>query len=796
MSSRLSVNGIRLNALNRILKRVNQYKQYMASLSDYDLQALTATFKARLAQGETLDDVLPEAFAAMREANKRVLGMFAYDVQVLGGIALHQGNIAEMRTGEGKTLTATLPLYLNALTGKGVMLVTTNDYLTRRDGTEMGEALKWMGLTVAIGVPENEDTKLLPEEKRAIYACDVVYTTNHTLGFDYLMENLATSPDKKFLRPFNYVIIDEVDSVLLDSAQTPLIISGAPRVQSNFYTIADQFVSSLSEDVDYALDEERTNVWLTSKGIEEAQHFFGIEDLFASEHHQLIRHIILALKAYTLFERDKHYVIEDGKLELLDQKSGRVMRGTKLQAGQHQAMETKEQAELTPETRSMASVTYQNLFKLFDKMSGMTGTGKVADKEFNDTYGVVVVTIPTNKPVIRVDKPDIIYATLPEKLLASMAYIVEKHRRGQPLLIVTGSVAMSDIYSKLLLKERIAHNVLNAYNTAKEAAIIAEAGQYGAVTVATAIAGRGTDIKLGEGVAELGGLVVVGTERMESRRVDLQIRGRSGRQGDPGGSQFFLSLEDPLLVKWGPNWLAAKINKIQQLGEKRQGYMAPLKSLKYKRLFNQAQEASDSSSQIQRRQAVELDESVQVQRNLVYSKREQLLSQGTLSDFVPETYLTELLDVFWTQYGSNLDVETANKFVYENISYRFKGFDSSMVFCDKANFYKVVNQLFKDELAIKETAFNTQEEYLNFIRMGILKAIDTAWVEQVDYLQQFRVLVMSRQSAQRNPVYEYHEEAYHSYEKMREVVRRDIVRNLSLSILSRNKKGDMVAYFP
>lgn len=553
-------NNRQLSKVKKILHQINLKKEEMASLTDDELAGKTQEFKERLTAGESLDDLLVEAFAVVREADKRILGMFPYDVQVMGGIVIHQGNVAEMNTGEGKTLTATMPVYLNALSGQGVMLVTTNDYLAKRDAEEMGQVYEFLGLTIRIPFPEeDDDEELTPEDKWEVYSADVVYTTNSGLGFDYLLDNLASSEDKKYMPEFNFVIIDEVDAVLLDSAQIPLVISGSPRVQSNFYEIIDTLMTTLVEGQDYIFKEEKKEVWLTTKGAKTTESFLGIDNLYSEEHSVLARHLIFALRAHTLFKRDKDYIIRKGEkdeeLVLLDQGTGRLLEMTKLQGGLHQAIEAKEHVSLSEETRAMASITYQSLFKKFKKISGMTGTGKVAEKEFLETYGMSVIRIPTNRPNQRIDYPDNLYVTLPEKVYASLAEIKYYHEKGNPLLIFVGSVEMSELYSSLLLREGIAHNVLNAHNAAREAQMIAESGRMGAVTVATSMAGRGTDIKLGPGVAELGGLVVIGTERMNSKRIDLQIRGRSGRQGDPGLSKFFVSLEDDVIKKFGPPWV-------------------------------------------------------------------------------------------------------------------------------------------------------------------------------------------------------------------------------------------------
>ena len=446
-----------LRVVKKILKKVNSHAEEMSKLSDNQLKDKTQQFKKRLKQGETLNNILPEAFAAVREADKRVLGMFPYDVQVMGGIVLHQGNIAEMKTGEGKTLTATMPMYLNALSGESTILVTTNDYLANRDCEEMSQVYNWMGLSAASAVPENAD-ELKVEEKREIYNSDIVYTTNNALGFDYLIDNLASSKEEKFMPEFSYVIVDEVDAVLLDTATTPLVISGAPRVQSNMYKMTDEFVVSLEEEEDYRLDEEKKNVWLTRKGIEVAQEYFRVPNLYDGKHVELVRHITLALKAHNLFEKGKDYVIEDNKMYLLDSTEGRILENTKMQQGQQQAIEAAEGAEISDDMRSMASITYQNFFRLFKKIGGMTGTGKTANKEFIETYYMKVIQIPTNNPVIRKDYPDKIYPTLREKLMASLKLVKELHEKGQPILLTTADVELSEIYSEILLHEQIPHN--------------------------------------------------------------------------------------------------------------------------------------------------------------------------------------------------------------------------------------------------------------------------------------------------------------------------------------------------
>ena len=466
----------KLRKVRATLKKINGLKDKMAALSDEALAAKTVEFRKRLAKGETLDDLLVEAFAVVREADKRILGIFPYDVQVMGGIVIHQGNVAEMNTGEGKTLTATLPVYLNSLTGKGTMVITTNEYLAKRDAEEMGQVYRFLGLTVGIPFTGNPLNEYKSKEKKLIYASDVIYTTNSALGFDYLTDNLASSSKDKFLRPFNYVIIDEIDDILLDSAQTPLIIAGSPRVQSNYYGIIDTLVTTLVENEDYIFKEEKEEIWLTTKGAKTAERFLGIDNLYKEEYATYVRHIVYSLRAHKLFTRDKEYIIRDDEMVLLDKGTGRLMEMTKLQGGLHQAIEAKEHVKLSPETRAMASITYQSLFKMFNKISGMTGTGKVAEKEFLETYNMSVIRIPTNRPLLRKDYPDNLYVTLPEKVYASLECIKEYHLKGNPLLVFVGSVEMSHLYSSLLLREGIAHNVLNANNAAREAQIVSESG--------------------------------------------------------------------------------------------------------------------------------------------------------------------------------------------------------------------------------------------------------------------------------------------------------------------------------
>ena len=781
----------KLRKVRATLKKINSLKDDMAALSDEALAAKTVEFRERLAEGETLDDLLVEAFAVVREADKRILGMFPYDVQVMGGIVIHQGNVAEMNTGEGKTLTATMPLYLNALTGKGAMLITTNEYLAKRDAEEMGPVYRFLGLSLGLPFTDDPKEELTAEEKKEIYDSDIIYLTNSGLGFDYLSDNLASSSNEKFLRPFDYVIIDEIDDILLDSAQTPLIIAGSPRVQSNYYGIIDTLVTTLVENEDYIFKEEKEEIWLTTKGAKTAESFLGIDNLYKEEYATYVRHLVYSLRAHKLFTRDKEYIIRDDEMILLDKGTGRLMEMTKLQGGLHQAIEAKEHVKLSPETRAMASITYQSLFKMFNKISGMTGTGKVAEKEFLETYNMSVIRIPTNRPLIRKDYSDNLYVTLPEKVYASLECIKEYHLKGNPLLVFVGSVEMSHLYSSLLLREGIAHNVLNANNAAREAQIVSESGQMGAVTVATSMAGRGTDIKLGPGVAELGGLVVIGTERMESQRIDLQIRGRSGRQGDPGLSKFFVSLEDDVIKKFGPSWVH-RMYKEYSVADITQPQV--LEGRKYHRLVEKAQNASDSASRANRRRTLEYAESMNIQRDLIYKERNRLINgERDLRDVLSEM-IDEYIEIILSE-----NIKTREElfhYLVTNISFNIRELPLDLVIEDEQELRNFLIQTINNELNDKKTLLEPHDLYDHFLRVSMLKAIDDNWVEQVDYLQQLMMAIGGQTASQTNPIVEYYREAYMGFEAMKEQIRSDMVRNILMGLVQMGPKGEIVTHFP
>ena len=671
------------------------------------------------------------------------------------------------------------------------MVITTNEYLAKRDAEEMGQVYRFLGLTVGIPFTGNPLNEYKSEEKKLIYASDVIYTTNSALGFDYLTDNLASSSKDKFLRPFNYVIIDEIDDILLDSAQTPLIIAGSPRVQSNYYGIIDTLVTTLVENEDYIFKEEKEEIWLTTKGAKTAERFLGIDNLYKEEYATYVRHLVYSLRAHKLFTRDKEYIIRDDEMVLLDKGTGRLMEMTKLQGGLHQAIEAKEHVKLSPETRAMASITYQSLFKMFNKISGMTGTGKVAEKEFLETYNMSVIRIPTNRPLLRKDYPDNLYVTLPEKVYASLECIKEYHLKGNPLLVFVGSVEMSHLYSSLLLREGIAHNVLNANNAAREAQIVSESGQMGAVTVATSMAGRGTDIKLGPGVAELGGLVVIGTERMESQRIDLQIRGRSGRQGDPGLSKFFVSLEDDVIKKFGPSWVH-RMYQEYSVADITQPQV--LEGIKYHRLVDKAQNASDSASRTNRQRTLEYAESMNIQRDLIYKERNRLINgdrdlRDVLSEMIDEYIETILSDNLKTR-------EELFHYIITNISFNIRELPLDLVIEDEQALRNFLIQIINNELNDKKTLLEPHDLYDQFLRISMLKAIDDNWVEQVDYLQQLMMAIGGQTASQTNPIVEYYREAYMGFETMKEQIRSDMVRNVLMGLVQMGSKGEIVTHFP
>ena len=773
----------KIKKLKRILKRVKRNKNRMQQLTDEQLQQLTVEFKERLASGETLDSILPEAYAAVCEADFRVLGKFPYDVQVMGAIAMHQGNLIEMNTGEGKTLMATMPLYLNALTGKSTILLTTNEYLALRDAEEMGEVYRFMGLTVAAGVQARAEDHFTNDEKREIYDSDIVYTTHGVFGFDYLLNNLVTTASDRFMRELYYVIIDEADSVLLDSSQTPLVISGSPRVQSNLYELADFFVTTLIEGRDY--EKEETKVWLTEEGIRYAEKFFRIDNFFSEKYFEINRHVTLALRAHAVFEIEKEYMIsKDGELRLLDNGSGRMMPGVKLRGGQHQAIEVKEGLEVSMENRSVASITYQNLFLLFPKMSGMSGTISDASEEIRSVYGIDVIVIPPRAKLRRRDLKDYYYKNVKQQVAAAMKTIVETHKTGQPVLVVVSTIAETELVSKLLMEEQIPHSVLNANNAFWEAEIIKEAGQMNTVTVATAMAGRGTDIRLGEGVKELGGLAVIGIGRMANIRQERQARGRAGRQGDPGFSRFFVSLQDEVVKRSGSM-------KAEKYAEKKHF----VRRSKLKKIIDTAQKTGEEFAVISRGRAMEYDQVLQRQRSLIYDTRNQLLDGEELE-------LKKILQIAksnireFLERKENRNLPAVRRYVLDNLSYRLDENLTEIPDYDDEALIRYLTNIVLEGLKNQEERLGSKEKMNDFMRIATLQAVDDAWVEQVDYLQQLQYAVSGRSSAQRNPLYEYQRDALESFRKMEKTIRRNIIRNILLSDVQINKEQKIQILFP
>ena len=775
----------KIRKLQRILNRIKKYKSKIAAMTDEQLADMTRVFRERLTQGVSLDELLPEAYAVICEADYRILGKFPYDVQILGGIALHQGYLAEMNTGEGKTLTATMPLYLNALTGKSTILVTTNEYLVLRDAEEMGQVYSFMGLTVAAGVRARQDEKISNDEKREIYNADIVYTTHSALGFDYLFNNLVTSAEDRFMREFYYVIIDEADFVLLDSAQTPLVISGAPRVQSNLYEMADFFVKTLEEDRDYEVEEKK--VWLTDQGVRYAEQYFGIDNFYGREYFEINRHVTLALRAHMLFAKEKEYVVaENEEIRLLDSGSGRMMPGVKLRGGQHQALEVKEHLKVSQENRSVASVTYQNLFLLFPKMAGMSGTIADASDELRDVYGVDVLVVPPNCPVIRKDLPDRVFQDADSQFRAAIDAACEVHSTGQPVLLVVSTIAETELVSKLLTNQKIPHNVLNANNAFWEADIIKEAGQMNAVTVATAMAGRGTDIKLGEGVEELGGLAIIGVGRMNNIRQERQARGRAGRQGAPGNSRFYISLEDEIVTDYGAPYIRKYMEKGRHFSKGR-----------IHRLVCNAQKLCEESAVLSRRQALNYDEVMQKQRQLIYSMRDELLDGGRIGKERLLQIAENNIRTFVGGFSRKQPVsrQAVSRYLLDNISYQMDDISDS-VLQGKESVTQYLRKQVEAALQEQESRIGDDEAMEEFVRVATLRALDDAWVEEVDYLQQLQSAVAGRTSAQRNPVFEYRKDALESFGQMEQAVVRNVMRNILLSEVSYDTEGKMQILFP
>ncbi|UQS81696.1 preprotein translocase subunit SecA [Bombilactobacillus folatiphilus] len=758
-----------VNRMGRIADKVEVYADEYAQLSDSALQAKTPAFKERLQHGETLDDLLPEAFATAREAAKRVLGLYPFRVQLIGGITLHEGNIAEMKTGEGKTLTATLPVYLNALSGKGVHVVTVNEYLSQRDAEEMGQLYNWLGLSVGLNLNSKDS-----EEKRAAYNCDITYSTNSELGFDYLRDNMVVYKDQMVQRPLNYAIVDEVDSILIDEARTPLIISGQAEQSTALYLRADRFVKSLNE-VDYKIDWPTKTIGLTESGIKKGEKTFALKNLYDIDNTLLNHHIDQALRANYIMELDKDYVVNDKKIMIVDSFTGRVMEGRRFSDGLHQAIEAKEGVPIQDETKTMANITYQNFFRMYDKLSGMTGTAKTEEEEFREIYNMEVITIPTNKPIARIDYPDVLYPTLNSKFKAVIADIKERHAKGQPILVGTVAVETSEYLSQQLNKAHIPHSVLNAKNHAKEAEIISRAGQRGAVTIATNMAGRGTDIKLGPGVREIGGLCVIGTERHESRRIDNQLRGRSGRQGDPGATIFYMSLEDDLMKRFG----SEKIKKVLS-AFKVDDDDAVIQSHMITRQVESAQKRVEGNNYDTRKNTLQYDDVMREQREVIYKQRMQVITEEkSLKDVLMpmmQRTIKSAIDARTNGEEKDWDLDGIYDFAITVLTspQQLKRSDLDHKIADEL--YQLFDQLVQENYDQKQHQLQDEQQMLEFQKVVILRVVDEHWTNHIDAMDQLRQSIGLRGYGQMNPLVEYQEEGFRMFESMVAQIEYDVTQ--------------------
>ena len=765
-----------------ITGKVKACARRMAGLSDEQLQAVTTDLKSQLRSGRTLDQILPEAYAAICEADRRVLGKYPYDNQIYGAVAMHHGCLVEMNTGDGKTLTATMPLYLHALTGKSTILVTANEYLAYRDAAQMRPVFSFMGLTERAGVTRQPGQTLTNDQKRKNYSADILYTTHGALAFDYLLNNLVRRAEDRFLRDFYFIIIDEADSVLLDGAQMPLVISGSPRVQSNLYEMTDFFVSTLKEDRDYLTEDKA--VWLTDYGVAYAERFFGISDYYDHRNFEINRHVTLALRAHVLLKRQEDYLVSDqDEIVLLDNDTGRSLPGMKLRGGEHQALEQKEHVPLTQEQRSVASITYQNLFLMFPKMCGMSGTISNARQELRSVYHKRVIVVPPHKKLRRVDRKDRYFVTAQEQFRAALEETLKCHRTGQPVLIVTATIQDTQIFSHMLVDKSVPHSVLNADNAYWEAEIIAAAGMRNAVTVSTGMAGRGTDIKLEEGVDGLGGLAVIGIGRMENLRLERQARGRAGRQGDPGSSQFFVSLEDDIVMT--------------MYSEKAEEYLdrsRPISPWKLRHLINSAQKTREEQSISTREQAVRYDKILRRQREILYGARNRLLDRAQIDRETMWDIINDALTSFVKSHP-DLQEHELTRYVLDNLSYEL---DPEILtpYKDPNELLRRMQQYAAKLYDRKISTFDHQEQAQDYMRQCILRALDDGWVEEVDYLQQLQYAITTRGTAQRNPVFEYSREAYHSFEDMKEAMKKNITRNFFLGDPETDANGQMNIIFP
>lgn len=769
-----------LKRCQKIADIVMSYEESYRKLSDDELKAKTIEFKERYKNGESLDSLLPEAYATVREASERVTTMRPFYVQVCGAIAIHGGNIAEMKTGEGKTLTAVMPAYLNALSGEGVHIVTVNEYLADREANGIiGDLFRFLGLTVGLNLRDIDRT-----QKKEAYLCDIMYSTHSELGFDYLRDNMVFKKEDIVQRPLNFAIIDEVDSILIDEARTPLIISGGAKGDVNLFKTADSFVKGLSDE-DYEIDIEAQTVALTPSGISRAERRFNLDNIYDVSHVDLVHHIDNALKANMIFKRDKQYMVsEEGEIHIIDQFTGRVLKGRQYSEGLHQAIEAKEGVEIKKETVTVATITYQNFFRMYKRLSGMTGTAKTEEEEFRDIYNMYVVEVPTNKPVIRNDLPDLLFTTVEAKYAYMIEDIKKIHETGQPILIGTVAVETSEIISKLLKKAGIKHEVLNAKNHAREADIIAVAGQQFSVTIATNMAGRGTDIKLGEGVADLGGLAIIGTERHESRRIDNQLRGRSGRQGDPGMSRFYLSADDDLLVRFGGDSFKERIKMLVTLSANNDASQ-PLESRMFSKVVSNAQKRIEGNNYDSRKNVLKYDEVLRKQREMFYGQRREVIEREDVTDIVNSlvrSCVEVTCDRYITEVGRN-----QYKIDDEGMVQAFNGqilpentLDINvMKTLDEKEIVEYVYKTIIDSFSQKEAALPQPEVWKNFQKYVTLRVLTSFWTTHIDTMSALRQSVRLQSYAQQNPLILYQQEGFERFDKMMDGIATDITKFLS-----------------
>lgn len=785
LNKMFDVNKKELKKLSKIADAVEALAAQMEALSDEQLQAKTQEFRDRFAGGEPLDDIRVEAFAVCREASRRVLGMYPFRVQIMGAATLDEGNIAEMKTGEGKTLTSTLAVYLNAITGKGVHVVTVNEYLASRDAGEMGELYDFLGLTVGLNL-----NSLSKDEKRAAYEADITYSTNNELGFDYLRDNMVLYKEERVQRPLYFAVIDEVDSILIDEARTPLIISGQAAKSVQLYKQSNAFVRMLKNEEDYTYEEESKGVTLTESGIEKAEKAFGIDNLYDLAHVRLLHAINQSLKAHVSMHLDVDYVVQDGEIVIVDGFTGRLMKGRRYSDGLHQAIEAKENVEIQNESMTMATITFQNYFRMYEKLSGMTGTAKTEEEEFRNIYNMNVIAIPTNKPIARDDRADLIFATMGGKYEAVAAEIAERHKAGQPVLVGTVAIETSEIISNLLTKHKIPHNVLNAKNHEREAEIITGAGEKGAVTIATNMAGRGTDIKPGAGVLELGGLAVIGTERHESRRIDNQLRGRSGRQGNPGVTQFYLSLEDDLMRRFGSDNMK---NMMTKLG---MDDAQPLQSKIVSRAVESAQKRVEGNNFDARKRLLQYDDVLRQQREVIYGERYQILESDNMRELV-ESMIAQVVEqnvAIFTQHENKEEwnLKAIEDYATNNLLQEGDVTASALTGKSAEDIVAYILAKVTERYDEKEQEM-TPERMREFEKVILLRSIDTKWIDHIDAMDQLRQGIHLRAYGQNDPLREYQQEGFHMFEEMMASVRDDVAKYAMKAEIRSNLEREEVA---